>query len=268
MMLWQVARGLTRRLPDWDASAKLSLSIAFPLLILLLGLGFFGPLTAQLPARIGAFGLLITIQLLFLWANRRDASPYHQAQQHFIEGDYQAARDLLEMTPERGRASVDALVLLGNSYRNLGSFSKSQSALNRALALNPRHHLALFSAGKLHLAQGEYAAALGYFECAIEGGAPALIRFELGQSHILLGNNDEALRQFRLARAALVDDPAQLLLLQCYLHRLNAGDKPTGALTREHIQFWQRESEKYSDTPFGAHLAELICEFGAEFGNG
>ena len=106
MMLWQVARDLTRRLPEWETPAKISLAIALPLLIILLGIGFFGPESLQLPARLGAFGLLITIQLLFLWSNRRDASPYHQAQQHFIAGEYQAARELLEAIPERGRASA------------------------------------------------------------------------------------------------------------------------------------------------------------------
>ena len=96
MMVWQAARDLTRRLPEWDASAKLSLAIAVSLLFLLLVVGFIGPDPLRFPARIGAFGLLVTIQLLFLWANRRDASPYHQAQQHFIDGDYHTARALLE----------------------------------------------------------------------------------------------------------------------------------------------------------------------------
>ena len=125
MMVWQVARDLTRRLPEWDVSAKLSLAIAIMLLILLLGVGFLGPQAIRFPARIGAFGLLVTIQLLFLWGNRRDASPYHQAQQHFIARDYQAARELLEPLPAAGRASVDALVLLGNSYRHLGQLDRA-----------------------------------------------------------------------------------------------------------------------------------------------
>ena len=131
MMIWQVARDLTRRLPEWEASAKLSLAIAIVLLLLLLAVGFAGPAAIQFPARIGAFLLLVTIQLLFLWGNRRDASPYHQAQQRFIAGDYAGARDLLETMPDRGRASVDALVLLGNSYRHLAQFDAAQAALRR-----------------------------------------------------------------------------------------------------------------------------------------
>ena len=258
MMLWQLARDLTRRLPEWDAPAKLSLAIALALLILLLGIGFFGPEAVQLPARFGAFGLLITIQLLFLWANRRDASPYHLAQQHFINGEYQAARDLLESMPERGRASADALVLLGNTYRNLGNFSSARSAFKRALSLKPRHALGLFSAGKLHLVQGEYRGAREYITRAIHAGAPELVRFELGQAHFLLADHDEALRQFVDARSAVADDPVKCLMLNVYLHTLNARGLPACAVVQESIQFWRDEARRYSDSPYGAHLAEMI----------
>ncbi|MCY3797500.1 MAG: tetratricopeptide repeat protein [Chloroflexi bacterium] len=264
MMLWHAARDLTRRLPKWERPAKASLAIALPLLILLLGIGFFGPESVQLPARLGAFGLLITIQLLFLWANRRDASPYHQAQQHFIAGEYQAASDLLETMPERERASVDALVLLGNTYRNLGNFGLAQAALNHALELNSRHHLALFSAGKLQLVQGNYLEASEYFKRAIQAGAPALVRFELGQAHFLLGDHDEALRHLKAARPALADDPAQSLLLQYHLHTMHGSDMPASEFIQENIQFWRAEALKYSETPYGARLAEAIAVLGAE----
>ena len=264
MMLWQAARDLTRRLPEWETPAKASLAIALPLLIMLLCIGFFGPESIQLLARLGAFGLLITIQLLFLWSKRRDASPYHQAQQHFIAGDYSAARDLLETMPERGRASVDALVLLGNTYRNLGNFISAQAALDQALELNSRHHLALFSAGKLQIAQGGYFEASEYFERAIQAGAPALVRFELGQALFLLGERDEARRQLIEARPALADDQAQLLLLQYYMQVMRAGDLPTSEFIQENIQFWRGEALKYSETPYGAHLAEIIADLGAE----
>ncbi len=260
MMLWQAARDLTRRLPEWDTPAKVSLAIALPLLILLLGIGFFGPESVQLPARLGAFGLLITVQLLFLWANRRDASPYHQAQQHYVAGDYQAARDLLETMPERGRASVDALVLLGNTYRNLGNFNSAQAALDHALELNSRHHLALFSAGKLHLVQGNYHATCEFVERAIQTGAPELVRFELGQAQFLLGNHDEALRHLSAARHALADDPFQSILINVYLRELSAGDLPPGEFIQEYVQFWRGEALKYSETPYGKHLAETISE--------
>ena len=267
MMVWQVARDLTRRLPEWDAPAKLSLAIAILLLILLLAVGFLGPDALQLPARIGAFGLLVTIQLLYLWGNRRDASPYHQAQQHFIAGDYYAARALLEKLPGSGRASADALVLLGNTYRHLGQFDMSLSALNRALEIKPRHDLALFSMGKLYLVQGESAAACGYFERAINAGAPDIVRFELGQSHFLLGNNNAAARHLLDARSALADDPAPLLLLQYYLQELKADGVPDSGLIRKNLPYWRGEAAKYSASPYGLHLSEIVSKLDAALEN-
>lgn len=258
MMFWQVARDLTRRLPEWEASAKLSLAIAIVLLLLLLAVGFAGPAAIQFPARIGAFLLLVTIQLLFLWGNRRDASPYHQAQRRFIAGDYAGARDLLEAMPDRGRASVDALVLLGNSYRHLGQFDAAQAALSQALAIKPEHDLALFSMGKLNLLRGEYAPACESIERAIIAGAPDIVRFELGQARFLLGDDAEAAQQLTAARAALADDPAQSLLLQYYLRELSAGDMPAADFIGEHIQHWQLEARKFADTSYGVHIAEVV----------
>ena len=257
MMLWQVARDLTRRLPEWDASARLSLALAILLLLLLLALGFLGPNPIQFPARVGAFGLLVTIQLLFLWGNRREASPYHQAQQLFMGGDYQGARELLEAMPERGRESVDALVLLGNSYRHLGHFDSAAAALGRALEIKPQHDLALFSLGKLKLVGGEYAAASEYFERALAAGAPDIIRFELGQARYLLGHNRQAREQLALALPALANDPEQLLLTQYYLHVLSAGDMPASEFIRQHSEHWRLEARKFADTPYGAHLSEV-----------
>ncbi len=257
MMLWQVARDLTRRLPEWDASAKLSLAIAIPILLLLLAVGFAGPAAIQFPARIGAFLTLVTIQLVFLWANRRDASPYHQAQQRFIAGDYQAARDLLEALPERGRESVDALVLLGNSYRHLGRLDAAGAALRRALELKPEHDLALFSLGKLNLVRGAYAAATEFLERALNAGAPDIVRFELGQARFLLGHDMQAREQLKIALPALAEDPAQLLLLRYYLHVLSAGDMPASEFICQHIERLRLEARKFADTPYGAHLTKV-----------
>ncbi|MCY3866626.1 MAG: tetratricopeptide repeat protein [Chloroflexi bacterium] len=264
MLFRQLARDLTRRLPEWDASAKLSLAIAVTLLLALLALGFFGPDVIRLPARIGAFGLLISIQLLFLWANRRDVSPFHQAQQHFIAGEYQAARSLLEAIPERGRASVDALVLLGNTYRNLGQFEMCQAALQRALAIKPQHALAHYSVGKLNLARGEYERASECFQRAIEAGAPDRVKFELGLAAYLLGKPEAAERRLSEARSALVDDPAHLLLLQYILFALNLGGGPDTALIRENLVYWHDEKCKYMETPYGDFLTEVVRELSAQ----
>ena len=254
MMLRHVSRDLARRAPAWDKPSKIALGIAIILLVLLLALGFTGPAEFQLPARIGAFGLLVSLQLLFLWANRRDISPYHQAQQHFIAGEYQQARAILERIPASARVSVDALVLLGNTYRHLRHDDASQRALARALEHKPRHHLALFSMGKLRLVAGEYEIAQIFFARALEAGAPAAVQFELGQTWYLLGETEKAIGQLRGMRAYLHEEPARLMLAAYYLWRLGDGDLPARDQISVHIQFWRDEAERYHDTPYGAQL--------------
>jgi len=264
MMFRHLARDLTRRLPEWDASAKIALAIAILLLLLLLAVGFLGPSAIRLPARFGAFGLLVSIQLLLLWGNRRDASPYHQAQQHFIAGEYPAARALLESVPERGRASVDPLVLLGNTYRHLGQFELCRSALSRALELKPGHSLARYSIGKLELALGNYGTASDCFQGAIAAGAPDIVDFDLGQARYLAGDGDAALTNLTQARAALAEEPAQLLLLQYYMHALHAGAWPDQQLIDENLKHWRDEADKYAETPYGRHLSAVVGRLDAE----
>ena len=245
----------------WDGSTRLALGMAIALLVSLLLLGFAGPPEVRLPARIGAFGTLITLQLLFLWGKRRDISPYHQAQRRFIAGDYVATRGILEALPERGIESVDALVLLGNSYRNLGQFPQAQSILQRALDIKPRHHLALFSMGKLLMTQGQYQAAREHIESALEAGSPDIVHFELGQCCLLAGDKSSAQANFLAARPHLQDTPAQAALLESYLQQLGSAKAPD--IDSETLQHWRDEARKATATAYGEHLRQVIRDWEA-----
>lgn len=253
-------RDLARRLPEWEASVKLSLALAVILLVLLIALGFGGPEETQFPARIGAFGLLVILQLLFLWANRRDISPYHQAQTHFVAGDYRAARSLLEGTPESSRVSVDALVLLGNCYRHLGLYDESAAALERALQIKPTHHLALFSRGKLSLVLGEYLSAADMIQKALVAGAPEIVRFELGQAYFNRGEYKEAAKQLKLFISANPDDLPLVLLSHYCLYKMTESEIPGKELTRAAIDHWRDEAIKYESTPYAGSLRQIVAE--------
>ena len=257
-----ILRDLARRLPEWDAPVKLALALAVALLILLITLGFGGPQEIQLPARIGAFGLLVTLQVLFLWANRRDISPYHQAQSYFVAGDYQAARSALEGIPESSRVSVDALVLLGNCYRHLSLFEQSGAALGRALQIKPYHHLALFSRGKLNLVLGEYASAADMIQKALAADAPDIVRFELGQAYFHAGERIDATKELKSVLAANLDDPPLALLIRYYLYRLGESEMPGEELTRAGIGHWRDEANKYESTPYGESMGLIVGELG------
>lgn len=251
-------RDFARRVPEWDASVKASLALALLLFLCLMALGLGGPPEVRLPARIGAFGVLVTGQLLFLWGNRREVSPYHQAQQHFIAGEFQAAKAILEAAPTTSRESVDALVLLGNCYRHLALFDQSRNALERALALNPRHHLANFSLGKLSLILGDYSAARESITLALELGAPDIVQFELGQAGYLSGDEESARRCFNDLPADFRDEQEQSLLLAYYLHNLGAAEQPNARLISADLENIRADAAKYADTSYGGHLSQVI----------
>ncbi len=258
-----IMRDLARSLSQWDGHAKFALVLALSLLILLVALGFGGPREIQLPARLGAFGLLVTLQVLFLWANRRDISPYHQAQAYFIAGDYQTARSILEGIPESSRVSVDALVLLGNCYRHLGRYEKSRAALGRALEIKPDHHLALFSRGKLDLVAGEYIGAAEMILKSLDAGAPKIVRFELGQAYFLHGDYKRAMSQLNAVCTDLADDLPQKLLICHYLNRMGESGRPSTDLTRAGIDHWREEAKKYNTTPYGEAIRLAVDELDA-----
>ena len=250
-------RDFARRFPEWDTSVKVAFALALLLFAFLMALGLGGPPEARLPARIGAFGVLLSGQLIFLWGSRRQISPYHQAQQHFIAGDFAAARSILEAAPASSRESVDALVLLGNAYRHLAQYEQSRAALERALALKPRHHLAHFSRGKLSLVLGDYAAARESIARALELGAPDNVRFELGQACFLSGADDAARRAFDGLSIAFSDEPGQALLLPYYLRSLGAA-QPDAGLIVEGLEHCRADAVKYAGTSYGHHLSEVI----------
>lgn len=254
MMIKHLIGDLRRSVPQWDMPSKISLASGLVLLPILLIVGFAGPDQARIPARIGAFGILLTLQLVILWANRKSMSPYHAAQEHFISGDYVAAREILEQIPYKDAPSVDALVLLGNTYRHLGQFDASQQAIDHALSLKPDYHYALYGLGKLCLVMGQYEDASNYILQALEHGAPNIVQFDLAQAYYLTGDIEQATHYLRLVLPMIQDEPAQALLVAHYLHQLGQGDEPSVQMIRETLSYWRDEAQKYGDTSYGKSL--------------
>ena len=253
-------RDLLGRMGEWDAASRISFLVASTLLIFLLLLGFFGPQAIRFPARIGAFGLLLTLQLVIFWGNRRLISPYLQAQQHFLAGDYSSARDTLEQIPESDRTSVDALVLLGNCYRHLGQFARSKHAIEHALQLKPDYHYALYALGKLNLVTAAYHEASDAFEQALASGAPDLVQFDMGQANFLLGNSETATKHLGRFCSRATDEPEKLMLATYLLHIMGSGEHPSAAEIHEHISYWREEALKYAATDFGKALQSQVDE--------
>lgn len=251
-------RDLLHRLPTWDPASKASLGIAVVLLLLLIWLGFVGPQEIQVPARFGAFGLLLTMQLLFFWGNRRSISPYHRAQQHFLDGEFVIARKILEQLPESGRASVDALVLLGNTYRHLGEFDLGERALQRALQHKPDYHYALYAAGKLLLVTGRFEQASEQLERALETGAPGLVHFDAGLARFMQDDTTSAMQHFARFLAGDIDESEKAMLATFCQSLIGNGEPPPASEIRQKTSFWKEEATKHAQSPYGSKLLELV----------
>lgn len=258
MMVTHLVRSLQKRVPTWDAPSKIAFFSGVILLLVMLILGFLGPEPIRIPARVGAFGLLITLQLVILWGNRRLISPYHEAQQHFMNGEYGLARDILEQAPLDDKISVDALVLLGNTYRHLGQFDDSITVITRALEIKPKYHFALYGLGKTLLVTGEYRDASNFITKALSQGAPDVVQFDLGHAYYLLGDYQRATHHFNNILSLVEDEPAQLLLVQYFLYNMQAGEQPLRRLIQSHLEYWQDEATKYQSTVYGMALQSDI----------
>ena len=258
MISRHIIRGLFGGMQSWDRASKLSLALAIVLLLLLLALGFAGPAQLQFPARVGAFGCLLTAQLLFFWGNRRQVSPYHQAQRHYIVGDFEAARAILEALPRGARESVDALILLGNCYRQLSRFEAARAVIDHALAIKPGYHYGLYAKGKLNLVTGSFANAARDLERASAAGAPDVTLFELGQACQLLGDADAARVHLETFLAAESDEDAKIMLSRHYLREMDAGDFAASEANPELFAHWVDEAERYAETEYGKMLKRDI----------
>lgn len=258
MFFAHFARDLFKRLPEWDSSAKLSFILAVILLVLLLFLAFAGPDEIKWLARFGAFGLLLTLQLLIFWGNRRAISPYHAAQRHYMNGEYARARDLLAPALDARRVSVDALALLGNCYRQLGQFAHAEQAIAQALQIKPDYHYALYAAGKLNLVLGDYRRALQTIERAYAQGAPPVVNFDLGQACFYLGERPKAVAYLAAYCELPMDEPAKSLLAAHYLHVLENAQPPPPEALRECIAYWQAEAARYRLTPYGTAIMNEV----------
>lgn len=243
---------LIRRFTQWERPAQIAVVVALALLVVVIGVAGFGPPDVRTPALIGIIGLVLTLQMIVLWANRDLVTPYTQAQRAYLRGDFEAARATLET--EGGATDGKSLTLLGNTYRQLGKLDESELALWAALGLLPDDQFPLYGLGRTLLAQGRYAEAVEKLDAALKAGAPDVVAADLGEALYRAGEIDRA----RATLAALTDveqEPYRRLMVDYLRWRLGDAPPPDAALVREGIAFWQATAERFAHTPYGAAVA-------------
>lgn len=251
----RVLSGLLREIPKWDKSAQFALGIAIILLVAdLIVLTTVPDLLTQ--SMIGAVGLLLTIQAIFMWGNRNMVTPYTQAQRHFIDGEFvQVVSVLKQYIADEEKPEVDALVLLGNAHRNLGQLHESEAILRIALARRKNYHFALYGVAKIRLAKADYGEAIKHLETAIDNGAPDVIRFDLAHAMLRSGQEEDAISIFREFTASA--ETFRALFAQ-YVLFVDGGKKPSQELIVAGLPFWEAEIQRFADTLYGETIAEDV----------
>ena len=238
----------------WERSTQVAFMLAFVLLVV--SFGIFSTNTGSLrqSALIGVVGLIFALQVIFMWGNRTMVTAFTQAQRRYLAGDFSAACQILEQFHATGKANVQSLTLLANTYRQLGDLEKSEEIVKKALALRPFDHFPLYSFGRTLLIRGLYTQAVDVIQQAIDADAPTIVYFDLGEALYRAGNYQAAAAA--LQRLQNEDQEPFRLLMTVYLrYRMQLGEAPAAQLVSAGVAYWDELATRFHNTPYGQTLA-------------
>lgn len=246
MKLGHVARQFFTGFRGWDARSKSAFALAAVLLTLIVLIGRHLPEENRSFVIIGVVGLMVTMQGIFLYANRGMVTTVTKAQRLILNGHYKEACQILEKSIE-SKPDLMSLTLLGNAYRMLGRIEESRQTLTKAIQISSDQHFPLYSFGRTLLAGGYYAEAGDTFRRSLEKGAP-------GFAHVDLAEAD-----FRAGHAVSIPsgpfDEAHVALMAGYLAwRTGQGQPPNSALIESGIGHWEKSALRFSHTRYGVDL--------------
>jgi len=251
-----------RRFHAWDAPSRFALLTALGLLLVTLLMIAFGSQNLRQPALMGFIGLIIVIQVIFMWGNRGMVTPFTQAQRYYLAENFESARQVLENLNVNGKADAQSLTLLGNIYRQLGMLDESEEVLTKALDLRPLDHFPLYGIGRTLLVKGQYHQAVDKIKLALDAGAPPIIQFDLGEALYRLGKLDQA-RLVLTAATDISQEPHRALMSQYLLYRLGVGQPPASDLVALGLPYWHDNAIRFQETPYGQMLADDIQQLQA-----
>ncbi len=249
-------RHLLDTIASWDTPTRLSLTVAVVLLAVMFGLFAFGGEPLQVPALVGITTLLLVIQAVVLWGNRHMVTPFTQAQGHYRRAEFQQVVQLLAPRAEAANVDVRELTLLGNTYRQLGDLSKSETVLFKAVNISPQSYFPLYGFGRTLLVQGDYDRAAHYLSQALDHDAPVAVRVDLAEALHRLGQPDAAAAQLAQVSVKL---EAHRAVMRAYLtgQPINPADVAHG------LPYWQETAKRFQHTPYGVALQQDVVQIEA-----
>lgn len=252
--------GLAQQIRQWDRYSQASLAFAVILLLITLLVALAGPENLQQPATISVIGLVIAIQVIVLWGNRGMVTPFTQAQRHFINGNFEEARNILEDLRQDGAEDVQAMTLLGNTYRQLGRLDESEAILYEAHNKYPDHYFPWYGFGRTLLVKGQYDGAANAIEQSLTLGAKPIVHFDLGEAYYRLGDHTNAQVHLEAAQNQPGLEPYRALMVAYLLGKIgeNTSSQPLEAFIDDGLPYWKAQKDRFVHTPYGKALAEDI----------
>jgi tetratricopeptide (TPR) repeat protein len=257
-MLWLISR-LRRDVRAWDRATQIAFVIGVILLLVAVISALIAPPDARLSMLVGAGALLLVLEIAVLWGNRGMISPFTRAQRLYLDGDFAGVLDVLEPVRAKAGAKADAraLALLGNTYRQLGRLHESEAVLAEAVEKAPQHYFSFYGFGRTLLSEGRYAEAVTALQRALDLGAPAGVRVDLGEAYFRLNQPEAAIAALH---AADLREPHRALIAGYLLYRLGAAAPPSPERVRDGLPYWQAAAARFRETPYGAALRADVDE--------
>ncbi|MCC6804835.1 MAG: tetratricopeptide repeat protein [Anaerolineae bacterium] len=262
-MFWLLSR-LRRDVRLWDRATRIAFAIGGILLIVAVGVALVAPPDARLPVLVGAALLLVVLEIAVLWGNRGMVSAFTRAQRLYLDGELEAARDLLEAAHEKitlaqKKSDARSLVLLGNVYRQLGQLRESEAVLSEAVDKAPQHYFSFYGFGRTLLSGGRYAEAAEALRRALELGAPNGVQVDLAEAYFRMNQPQEAAAALNGIGGRL-SEPHRALMAAYLLYRLGAANPPPPDVIQAGLPYWQAVAERFRETPYGAALQVDVVE--------
>ncbi len=218
----------------------------------------------MLPIVIGLGVLMAALQLWILFGWGQHSSTITTARRYYLQGDFEAAANLLSTIPEEN-ISADALALLGNTYRQMGELEKSAAYLEKALSYDPKHVQALFGLGRTRMVQGQYDKAIELLQQALENGGRKAIRADIALAlHLQEAPEEDVIRTAQSAARVLNLEQYRTLFINYLLYNL-VEEEQLGAYNimqknAAGLAYWQTEARRHANSDYGRRIASDVVK--------
>lgn len=245
---------------SWERPAQISFVMALLLAIPAVILSLTGDETIRGYAVISLMASLFVAQLIFLWANRGMVNDYTRAQRHFLRGEFGQAVTILNNHIQNHPKDVQAMTLLGNTYRQLGDLEASHAILLEAVNIQPMNYFPLYGFGRTLLVAGQFSQAITTFQKTLKAGGHPITYFDIGEAAYFDGDVQIAREALQRALAEGDGDENRVWMANALLAQLDKTHIPPA--TDDSRVYWLAQADLFKNTPYGKAIQTLLASQG------